>query len=221
MVLIAPSVLSANQMNIRECIRAIEEGGADLIHVDAIDGVFAPNIGFAPKFVDDLSRETRLEIDVHLMFYNPLRYTLAYAKAGARMISAHTEVLTDVLGRHFIAIAKEFGFKAGFALKPFTEPPPWLFDCLIDADYIVPMSVEPGFSGQKFIPQTFKNIQLFQEHRKKNRLNFKIEADGGVTQDNARMLVESGVDILVAGASVFNSDDIKGAISSLKRCAQI
>lgn len=218
-MLVAPSVLSANQMNMRESIRAIEEGGADMIHVDAIDGLFAPNIGFGPKFVSDLSRETQLMIDVHLMFYNPLRYALAYAKAGADMISVHVEVMTDILGRHFVTMAKEFGFKAGFALKPFTEPPTWLFEYLADTYYVVPMSVEPGFSGQKFTPQVFKSIQLFHERRREQRLDFKIEADGGVTQENARMLVESGVDILVAGASVFNSDDIRSAVASLKRCA--
>ncbi|PSN84451.1 hypothetical protein B9P99_03520 [Candidatus Marsarchaeota G1 archaeon OSP_B] len=214
---IAPSILSANYIKISEIIKILEKKGVDLIHVDAIDGVFAPNIGFSPKFVKEIASITDIPLDIHLMFCNPLKFVTLYIDAGARMISAHIESLDLASAEKFLEIVEERGILKGFAIKPSTEIPEWLNNLLEKVDYIVPMSVEPGFSGQKFIPQILSRIENFNILRKKRGYHYLIEADGGVNKENIKSLIEKGVDIFVIGAGIFGSNDIEESLEYFKK----
>lgn len=216
LVKVAPSILSANQLEIDECIKQIERAGADLIHVDIIDGVFAPNLSFGPRFVRDLNAFTKLPLDVHMMVINPLRFVSSFAEAGANYISVHVETLDESSAKAFLRMGTEFNFSTSFALRPSSKEPPWLNDLLPEAGMVVPMSVEPGFSGQRFQPGVIRRIAKFQKIKKERKLSYEIEADGGVNFENAVLLCRSGANILVAGSAVFESPSISEAITKLK-----
>src|SRR5579875_741186 len=145
-VKIAPSILAANPLHVLEDLRQLEQVGVDLIHVDVIDGVFAPNFGYTPAFIKALVSETSIPIDAHLMIVNPLKYVGVFAEAGAEYISVHVESLDASSARMLLNLSREQGFRCGFALRPFTPEPNWLGEVLDKADFILPMSVEPGFS---------------------------------------------------------------------------
>lgn len=213
MHLIAPSVLSANFLNLETDINMINESQADFLHVDVMDGVFVPNISFGQNIVKFISSKCNKTIDVHLMIVQPEKYITSFREAGAEIISIHVEATNHV--HRAIGQIKESGAKAGLAINPHT-PINVLENVLEDVDQVVLMSVNPGFGGQKFIYNTLSKIEALDELRTKRNLNFKIEIDGGVGLQNAQKILQSGADILVAGSSVFKSDNPTDTIKKLK-----
>lgn len=213
MALLAPSVLSADFSNLSQQIRLTEMGGADWIHCDVMDGHFVPNITIGPLIVKAARKSTKLPLDVHLMIENPANYLEAFAKAGADYISVHYEADTH-LNRTLNRI-KELGCKAGVVINPAT-PVSSVRDVVENIDLLLIMTVNPGFGGQKFIPNSIRRIKEAVELRKQSGLNFLIEIDGGVNKDTVKAAKEAGVDVFVAGSSVFGSDNITAATAELK-----
>ena len=213
MVKIAPSILSADFRRLKEEIKAVEEAGADMIHIDVMDGHFVPNITVGPLVVKAARASTNLVLDVHLMIENPDQYITDFYKAGSDIITVHVEA-----SRHLnrtIRSIKELNIKTGVVLNPSTSL--CTVDNVIeDVDMVLLMSVNPGFGGQKFIPSTLKKIKSLKDQIVKRGLNVEIEVDGGVTEDNARDIINSGVDILVAGSTVFKSKNYKETIKNLR-----
>jgi ribulose-phosphate 3-epimerase len=210
---IAPSILSADFANLSQQIRYVELGGADIIHCDIMDGKFVPNITFGPIVVKAVRSVTKLPIDVHLMIKDPDDFIEAFIKAGADYISVHQEEVVHL--NRTIATIKELGAKAGVVINPAT-PVATLKDILEFVDFVLVMSVNPGFGGQKFIPSTLNKIKTLAEIRKKENLNFEIEIDGGVSSVNIQDISDAGCDIFVAGSSVFGQDNITAAAMELK-----
>ncbi len=210
---LAPSILSADMTHLAQQIRLVEMGGSDLIHCDIMDGHFVPNITFGPMMVEAVRRSTKLPIDVHLMINDPDKYVAAFAEAGANYISVHREEVVHL--NRTINLIKDLGVKAGVVINPAT-PVTSLEDILEYIDFVLVMSVNPGFGGQKFIPNTIRRIKQLDEMRSSHELNFDIEVDGGVDSTNIRELSEAGCNIFVAGSSVFGADNITAATIELK-----
>ncbi|HEX2787910.1 MAG TPA: ribulose-phosphate 3-epimerase [Ignavibacteria bacterium] len=210
---ICPSILAADFKNLERDIKLTEDGGADIIHCDIMDGQFVPNISFGPEIVHQVSQITGLPLDVHLMINNPENFIDKFAKAGADYISVHYENNNHV--NRLIHQIKDAGCKAGVVLNPAT--PFFMLDELYSiVDFILVMSVNPGFGGQKYIEQSSYKIKHI-----KNRLNevhskALIEVDGGIGPENIKMISDCGVDMFVCGASIFKSKDIKKTTSELK-----
>jgi ribulose-phosphate 3-epimerase len=213
---IAPSILAADFASLGEGIRAVERGGAMLLHVDVMDGHFVPNISIGVPVVASLRKATRLPLDVHLMIESPERYIQAFAEAGANMISVHQEA-TAHLDRA-LAMIREYGCQPGAVINPAT-PVSVLSEVLGNVDFILVMSVNPGFGGQKFIPGAIEKIRHLKSMRERESLSFRIEVDGGVSCENAADLVRAGADILVAGTSVFHTPDPAEAVRAMKQMA--
>ena len=213
MVKIAPSILSADFSKLGDEIKDVEMGGAELIHVDVMDGHFVPNITIGPLIVESIRPITKLPLDVHLMIENPDRYIEAFAKAGADYITVHVEACTHL--HRTIQLIKSYGVKAGVVLNPAT-PVGWIEPIIEELDMVLLMSVNPGFGGQKFIPSVLQKIKQVQELASVNGIDLDIEVDGGVNEQTARECVEAGATILVAGSAVFNQKDRGKAISVLK-----
>ena len=213
MHLIAPSVLAANFLNLEQDLSMINDSQSDYLHVDVMDGVFVPNISFGQNIVKFMSSKCNKIIDVHLMIVNPEKYINSFKEAGADIISIHAEATNHV--HRAIGQIKETGAKAGVAINPHTSINV-LENVLEDLDQVVLMSVNPGFGGQKFIYRTLAKIEALNELRIRRNLDFKIEIDGGVGLQNAEKILQSGADILVAGSSVFKSENPKETISKLK-----
>ena len=210
---IAPSILSADFSNLAEQIRFAEIGGADVIHCDIMDGKFVPNITFGSVVVSSVRKVTKLPIDVHLMIEAPDNFIEDFIKAGADYISVHQEEVVHL--HRTISKIKELGAKAGVVINPAT-PVNTLVDILEFVDFVLVMSVNPGFGGQKFIESSLKKIKDLSKIRTENNLNFEIEIDGGVTSKNIEKISEAGCDIFVAGSSVFGQDNISAATTELK-----
>lgn len=213
---VAPSILAANFSCLEDEIRAVERGGANLLHVDVMDGHFVPNISIGVPVVESLRKATRLPLDVHLMIENPERFIQAFSEAGADMISVHEEAtyhLDRVLG-----MIREHGCRPGAVINPAT-PVFALSEVLGCVDYVLVMSVNPGFGGQKFISGSLEKIRRLKELRERYNHSFRIEVDGGLGPDNVMDVVRAGADILVAGTSIFHSPDPAGAVKSLKHIA--
>ena len=215
-VLIAPSILSADFAALGDGIRAVERGGADLIHVDVMDGHFVPNITIGPPVVRAIRRVATVPLDVHLMITDPDRYIEAFAEAGAAMISVHVEVLPH-LHRTIHAI-KALGVKAGVVLNPST-PVGTLDDIAADVDFVLVMSVNPGFGGQTFIPHSESKVRLVRALLDRVGNEAPVEIDGGIDQLNAGRVVAAGARILVAGSAVFHAPDPERATRELKAAA--
>lgn len=213
-VQIAPSILAANFAALGEEIRCIERGGADLVHVDVMDGRFVPNISIGVPVVASLRKATRLPLDVHLMIVEPERYVEAFAEAGADNITVHQEA-TCHLERVLSAI-QERKAGAGVALNPATAVAT-LSEVLDRVDLVLVMTVNPGFGGQSFLPATLSKIQQLRELRERYNHRFRIEVDGGIGAENAGEVVRAGAEILVAGTSVFHTADAAAAVRKLKQ----
>lgn len=213
MSLLAPSILAADFSNLSNQIRAVEIGSADLIHCDIMDGKFVPNITFGPKIVSTVRKLTKLPLDVHLMIENPQNFIKDFASAGANYITVHQEGVYH-LDRVLNSI-KELNINCGIALNPGT-PVETILPVLHLADLILVMSVNPGFGGQHLIEYTLDKIKYLYEIRKNKNLNFKIEIDGGINAHNIKKVKNAGTDIIVAGTSVFKSEDITAATTELK-----
>lgn len=213
MVKIAPSILSADFSKLGEEISDVEKGGAELIHVDVMDGHFVPNITIGPLIVESIRPITKLPLDVHLMIENPDQYIESFAKAGADYITVHVEACRHL--HRTIQLIKSFGVKAGVVLNPAT-PVQLIEPILEELDIVLLMSVNPGFGGQKFIPSVLNKIKQVRDLAKQKGVQLEIEVDGGVNEQTARLCVEAGATILVAGSAVYNQEDRGKAISILK-----
>jgi ribulose-phosphate 3-epimerase len=213
MVKIEPSILSADFSKLGTEIKEAEEAGADIIHIDVMDGSFVPNLTVGPLVVEAVRPHTQLPLDVHLMIEEPDRYIEAFVKAGANIITIHVEA-----SRHLhrsLNWIRESGVKAGVSVNPATH----LYNLdfvLSEVDIVLIMSVNPGFGGQSFIPSTIKKIRQMRELLNEEYSQTEIEVDGGVKVDNARQIVEAGADILVMGSAFFNSSNYRETISLVR-----
>jgi ribulose-phosphate 3-epimerase len=213
MAIIAPSLLSANFLHLEKDCEMINNSKADWFHLDVMDGKFVPNISFGPMIVDFIAKSAKKYLDVHLMIEEPEKYAEVFKNAGAHNLTVHIEACKH-LHRNIQQI-KALGMDAGVAINPHT-PIESLKDVLADIDVVCLMSVNPGFGGQSFIPQTIEKIRTLKAIIKQKDLNVKIEIDGGVTLENAKSIIEAGADVLVAGNTVFKSADPIETILLLK-----
>jgi ribulose-phosphate 3-epimerase len=213
MVKIAPSILSADFARLGEEIVAVEKAGADYIHIDVMDGHFVPNITIGPLIVEAIRPVTKLPLDVHLMIENPDRYIENFAKAGADYITVHVEACRHL--HRTIHHIKSFGIKAGVVLNPAT-PVEAIQHIVADIDMVLLMSVNPGFGGQKFIPEVLPKIRKVKEMGDSIGKELEIEIDGGVNPETAKLCMEAGANVLVAGSAIYNQEDYAAAISLLR-----
>ncbi len=213
---IAPSILSADFAALGEGITAAQNGGADFIHVDVMDGHFVPNITIGPPVVKAVKRVARVPLDVHLMITDPDRYAEAFVEAGADMLSVHVEVLPHL--HRSIAFIKSLGVKAGVVLNPST-PATAIEEIAGDVDFVLVMSVNPGFGGQKFIPRSLLKVAAVRALLARAGNSAPIEIDGGIDLSNITRVVEAGVEIVVAGSAIFNTPDPTAATRALKDAA--
>ena len=212
---IAPSILSADFGQLGSEINKLEKAGADMIHIDVMDGHFVPNITVGPPVIKTLRKYTKLPFDVHLMISPVHKYIKDYAEAGADIITIHPEA-TDNL-QESIKHIKKFGKKVGVSLNPNTQID-IIEKLLVEINLVLIMSVHPGFAGQKFIPNVLDKIKELKKIKDKKNLNFDIEVDGGINFDNSKLVIEAGANILVSGTTIFknNKGDIKKNIDTLK-----
>ena len=212
---ISPSILSANFSKLGDEIKRLEDAGADMIHVDVMDGHFVPNLTIGPPVIKTLKKNSSIPFDVHLMISPVHKYIQAYADAGADIITIHPEA-TDNL-QNSINKIKEFKKKVGVSLNPETKVN-IITDFLHQIDLVLIMSVNPGFGGQKFMPEVLGKIKELVSIRKKEKLNFDIEIDGGINFENSKLAIEAGANILVSGTTIFksNNGDIKTNIDLLR-----
>ena len=209
---IAPSILSADFTRLSDEIKAVEEGGATVLHVDVMDGKFVPNITIGIPVVKSIRKATRLTIDCHLMIEEPGRYAVEFVKAGADMVSVHVEA--DVHLHRTLTAIREAGAKAGIEINPAT-PLVALEEGIHYADFILLMSVNPGFGGQKFIPTSLDKLRRLRQMIDSRGLNTRIEIDGGVDAENILRVVESGAEIIVAGSAVYGKKNPAEAVKEL------
>ena len=212
---ISPSILSADFSQLGSEIKKLEQGGADLIHVDVMDGHFVPNLTIGPPVIKNLRKYTKLPFDVHLMISPVHEYIENYANAGADIITIHPEATKNL--KESINLIKKFGKKVGVSLNPKTEIKT-LIDEIENIDLVLIMSVNPGFGGQKFMPEVLDKIRELKKIKDKNQYHFDIEVDGGINFSNSKIVLEAGANILVSGTTVFkeNNGNIKTNIEKLK-----
>jgi len=216
MIELAPSILSADFARLGEQIRAASEGGGSVIHVDIMDGHFVPNLTIGPPVVKSLRRVTKLPLDCHLMIENPDEYIPAFAEAGADWISVHQEACRHL--NRTLHHVKDHNCLAGVVINPAT-PVETLSEVLDIVDYVLVMSVNPGFGGQRFIPSTLHKIRRLAEIRRQRGLSYRIEVDGGVALETVADVVRAGAEILVAGNAVFGNGDPRKNAEALLRAA--
>lgn len=214
--LIAPSILAADFANLQRDVEMINESAADWFHIDIMDGVFVPNISFGMPVLQAINKHAGKVIDVHLMIVDPDRYIQTFADLGADILTVHYEACTHL--HRTLQSIKAAGMRTGVALNPHTNVS-LLEDVINDIDLVLLMSVNPGFGGQSFIENTYKKIRQLKEIILDNNALTQIEIDGGVTDENAKQLVEAGADVLVAGSFVFKSADPLETIQELKAIA--
>ena len=214
MLKLAPSILSADFSALAADVKKIEEGGADYIHVDVMDGHFVPNISFGAAVMKSLNGKTSLPYDVHLMIENPDQYIGDFVTEQTEFITVHQEACVHL--HRTIQNIKSKGVKAGVSINPAT--PVSTLECVLeDLDLVLIMSVNPGFGGQKFIPQTLQKVKELAAMKKERGLDFAIELDGGVTLANAKEVMDAGVEIAVAGSAVFGAEDVVQRVRDFKQ----
>lgn len=216
-VQIAPSILAADFARLAEEIAAVERGGADLLHIDVMDGHFVPNITVGPPIVESLRKVTKLPLDVHLMITNADAFIPEFVSAGADYVTVHVEACPHL--HRTVQLIKERGAKAGVTLNPAT-PVSLLQEILPEIDLVLIMSVNPGFGGQKFISSSLKKIAATREMLDRIQSPALLEVDGGVKIDNAAQVLAAGADVLVAGSAIFSSRDYAGTIAALRSAGQ-
>ena len=207
-ILVAPSILAADFGLLEAEIRKIESAGADMVHIDGMDGHFVPNITIGPPVVRDIRKITKLPLDVHLMIEEPGKYIDEFRKAGSDIVTLHAESKGDI--KNFLSRIRSFGIKAGISIRP-KNSVDLIKDYLGDVDMVLMMTVEPGFGGQKFMSEVLPKIRQVRSIYDKD-----IEVDGGINKETAKEAVEAGANVLVAGTFVFGSKDAKQAIRDLR-----
>lgn len=210
-ILIAPSILSADFSRLAEEIREVEKAGCDVLHIDVMDGHFVPNLTLGPPVIRGIRQATKLPLDVHLMIEEPIRYLADFRKAGADWITVHVEAAQDVGGT--LAAIKKAGAKAGISLRPKT-PVEELLPYLSSVDLVLVMTVEPGFGGQVFLPEMMAKVRSLRP-----KFSGWISVDGGISPETARVALEAGADLLVAGTAIFGERDRGQAIRALRHAA--
>ncbi|HHX49419.1 MAG TPA: ribulose-phosphate 3-epimerase [Clostridiales bacterium] len=213
-ILISPSILSGDFVNMEKSVRLLSDWNADLVHCDVMDGVYVPNITFGMPMIRAIRKITDLPLDVHLMITKPEKYVEEFADAGADIITFHPEASENAL--ETIKLIKSKGKKAGIVINAKVDIKPYLY--LIDyIDMILIMSVNAGYGGQKFIPESLEKVKIAKEYIEKNKLNVDIEIDGGINEDNVSLVKNAGVNVIVAGSAVYKSSDPKKTIEILKK----
>jgi ribulose-phosphate 3-epimerase len=216
MVEIVPSILSADFARLADDIARVERGGASLLHLDVMDGHFVPNLTIGPPVVESVRKTTRLHLDVHLMIENPDRYARSFVDAGANSVSVHYEACRHLDGT--LGMIRNAGALAGVVLCPAT-PVSVLEDVLEVADYVLLMSVNPGFGGQKLIPYVLEKVRKLDRLRQEKKLALPIEIDGGVHRDNLADVVRAGCDWIVTGSAIFHSPDPEATVREMRHIA--
>jgi ribulose-phosphate 3-epimerase len=216
MVEIVPSILSADFARLAQDIARVERGGATILHLDVMDGHFVPNLTIGPPVVESIRRSTRAHLDVHLMIENPERYVVEFVKAGANSVSVHYEACRHLDG--VLGMIREAGAMAGVVLNPAT-PVAVLENVLEVADYVLLMSVNPGFGGQKLIPYVLEKVRQLNIMRRAKKLALPIEIDGGVHLENLAEVVRAGCDWIVTGSAVFHSPDPEATVREMREIA--
>lgn len=210
--ILAPSILSADIMRLGEQVKEVEDAGAKYLHIDVMDGVFVPSLSYGVCVVESIRKSCDMVLDVHLMIVEPHRYVEAFAKAGADIITVHLEACVDV--RETIDLIHRFGCKAGLSIKPGT-PVEAVEEYLEQIDLLLIMSVEPGFGGQKYTPESTGRIRRAAEMLAQKGLNVELEVDGGISAENAREVLQAGANVIVAGSAVFK-DPSRNAAALMK-----
>lgn len=212
MIKVSPSILACDFANLQSEIKKVEDGGAQYLHIDVMDGIFVPNITLGPCIVSAIRKNSALVFDVHLMITDPIRYIDEFAKAGADLITIHVESTFDVNAA--IDKIRANGKKVGLSIKPNTKPE-IVRQYLDKVDLILVMTVEPGFGGQSFIPATLESIKAIDAMIKESGRDIELEVDGGISPKNVQLVKDAGANVIVAGSAVFGSSDISGTIAEL------
>jgi ribulose-phosphate 3-epimerase len=217
-VKIAPSILAADHADLKGEIRKVEEAGADMIHIDVADGHFAPNISMGPETVRSVRKVTRLPLDVHLMISEPENFVDAFLAAGSDILTVHAEVVNAQRVSQLSGLFREKRRELGIAIKPSSPIPSWFKPQLDSINLFLVLAVNPGFPGQRFMPEVLAKVQSIAKYARDNGL--EIEVDGGVDKENAPTIVSAGATTLVAGASIFRRNDVKSALLEIRAATE-
>ena len=213
MLIISPSVLAADFSRLAEDVAKVEKAGAEYLHLDVMDGIFVPNISFGAPVISSLRKHSKMVFDVHLMITDPIRYVDDFVKAGADIITIHYESCDDPLS--VVRYIRSKGVKAAVSIKPAT-PTELLFPMMSELDMLLVMTVEPGFGGQKLIPETVQKVKVLRDYAVANGIELDIEVDGGIGADNLGMLTEAGANVIVAGSAIFKAEDPSAVINAMR-----
>ena len=213
MLIISPSVLAADFSRLAEDVAKVEKAGAEYLHLDVMDGIFVPNISFGAPVISSLRKHSKMVFDVHLMITDPIRYIDDFVKAGADIITIHYESCDDPLS--VVRYIRSKGVKAAVSIKPATHPE-LLFPMMSELDMLLVMTVEPGFGGQKLIPETVHKVKVLRDYAVASGVELDIEVDGGIGADNLGMLTEAGANVIVAGSAIFKAEDPSAVINAMR-----